>query len=221
MKKAVNILLIEDSKSYAQGMELLLNQHSKITNVFYASDYEKALDLLKVKVIDVVILDLNFETKQYDGFTIAKKIRQQYSNIKIIVLSQHTRKHYHEKLIKEKLADAYLDKQLGIEETYTALDEVLKGNPYIDSNIASMLEIETWMHVSKREREVIELLIKGITQKEVADQLYIAPKTVAVHVRNLFDRFHVKNTTEMAVKYVKYKTANRENIEDSIPPFKK
>ena len=162
-----NILLIEDSKSYAQGMELLLNQHSKITNVFYASDYEKALDLLKVKVIDVVILDLNFETKQYDGFTIAKKIRQQYSNIKIIVLSQHTRKHYHEKLIKEKLADAYLDKQLGIEETYTALDEVLKGNPYIDSNIASMLEIETWMHVSKREREVIELLIKGITQKEV------------------------------------------------------
>ena len=64
MKKAVNILLIEDSKSYAQGMELLLNQHSKITNVFYASDYEKALDLLKVKVIDVVILDLNFETKQ-------------------------------------------------------------------------------------------------------------------------------------------------------------
>jgi len=107
------------------------------------------------------------------------------------------------------------------DEGASALDEVLKGNPYIDSNIASMLEIETWMHVSKREREVIELLIKGITQKEVADQLYIAPKTVAVHVRNLFDRFHVKNTTEMAVKYVKYKTANRENIEDSIPPFKK
>lgn len=221
MKNQIDILLVEDSKSYAQGMELLLKQHPKIANVFYASDYEKALDILKDEDIDVVILDLNFETKQYDGFTIAKKIRQQYANIKIIVLSQHTRKQYYEKLIKEKLADAYLDKQLGIEETYTALDEVLKGNPYIDSNIASMLEIESWMHVSRREREVIELLTKGITQKEVADQLCIAPKTVEVHLRNLFERFHVKNTTELVVKYVKYKTANRENIEDSIPPFKK
>lgn len=220
MKNTIHILLIEDSKSYAQGMELLLQQHPKVSGISYAPDYENALDSLKNQTVDVVILDLNFETKQYDGFTIAKKIRQQYPKIKIIVLSQHTRKLYHEKLIRERLADAYLDKQLGIEETFMALDEVLKGNSYIDRNIANMLEIETWMHLSKREREVVGLLCEGLTQKEVADRLCIAPKTVEVHIRNLFERFGVKNTAELVVKYVRYKSANREDIEDSIPPFK-
>ncbi len=163
---------------------------------------------------------MNFETKHFDGFTIAKKIRQQYPKIKIIVLSQHTRKQYYEKLINDNLADAYLDKQLGVEETYTALETVLKDDQYIDKNIVEMLEIETWMHVSNREREVIELLSEGLTQKEVADRLCIAPKTVEVHIRNLFERFEVKNTTELVVKYLRYKNANREDIEDSIPPFK-
>ncbi|MFV0572192.1 MAG: response regulator [Xanthomarina gelatinilytica] len=219
MKQTIDILLIEDSKSYAQGMELLLKQHDKIDNVFYAPDYKTAMDVFKAETIDIVILDLNFETSDFDGFTIAKKIRQQYPGIKIIILSQHTRKQYHQELFDNNLADAYLDKQLGVKETYAALDAVSLGKKYVDNNILEMLEIETWMRVSKREREVIELLSQGLTQKEVADRLCISPKTIEVHTRNLFERFEVKNTTELAVKYIQYKNANREDVEDSKPPF--
>lgn len=221
MKRKVDILMIEDSKSYAQGMELLLKQNTSVAEVFYASDYSSALDALKERNIDIVILDLNFETEEYDGFIIANKIKQQYPIIKIIVLSQHIRKQHYKRLIEEELVDAYLDKQLGIEETYIALETVLKGHSYVDSNIYNMLEIETWMHLSLREREVVELLCEGITQKEVANNLCISPKTVETHIRNLFERFKVKNTTELVAKYMKYKNANRENIEGTIPPFKK
>lgn len=217
----MNILLVEDSRSFAQGMELLLRQHSEVAEVFYTAGFEESLEILSYEKIHVVILDLNFETKRYDGFVIAKKIRQQYPAIKIIILSQHTRKGYYNRLFNEGLADAYLDKQLGIEETFAALDAVRKGKQYIDRNITEMLEIETWMHVSKREREVIEVLSQGLTQKEAADQLFIAPKTIEVHIRNLFERFSVKNTTELVVKYLKYKNANREDVENSTPPFKR
>jgi DNA-binding NarL/FixJ family response regulator len=219
MKDDLQILLVEDSISYAQGMKLLLKQHPNVSVVYHTTDYETTFEILKSNLIEVVILDLNFETKEFDGFKIAKKIKQQYPKIKIMVLSQHTRKQYYERLFDECHVDAYLDKQLGIEETYTALETVIGGGIYIDTNIAQMLEIEQWMHISKREREVLELLVKGFTQKEIADQLFIAPKTVEVHLRNLFERFGVKNSVELVVKYVKYKTANRENIEDSMPPF--
>lgn len=220
MNKTINILIIEDSLSYAQGMEALLIQQDSVHSVTICLEFNAALEVLKNKPIDVVILDLNFETNTFDGFIIASKIRQQYQSIKIIVLSQHTRKHYYDKLIGEKLADAYLDKQLGIEEVYIALEMVTKGKQYIDKNILAMLEIQQWMLLSKREKEVVELIAKGLTQKEIADQLCIAPKTVEVHIRNLFQRFDVKSSTQLAVRYMRYKNANRENVEDSTAPFK-
>jgi DNA-binding NarL/FixJ family response regulator len=219
MKNQVDILIVEDSKSYAQGMELLLLQHPLVNNVNYASNYEIALETLKKTAIQVVLLDLNFQTNQYDGFVIAKKIRQQYPEIKIIVLTQHTRKHHYKRLIDEKLSDAYLDKQLGIEETFEALDVVLAGQVYVDKNILEMMDINSWMRISKREQEVLDYLVKGKTQKETADILCISPKTVAKHIRNLMERFNVKNTTELVAKYIKYKNGNRENIDGSTPPF--
>lgn len=221
MKQNLNILLVEDSISYAQGMELLLMQHPNIKKVLQAINFEVTLDTLKANVIDIIILDLNFETKQFDGFMIAKKVKQQYPSIKVMILTQHTRKQHYDRLFNDCKVDAYLDKQLGVEETYTAIETVMKGQKYIDKNISEMLEIEQWMYASKREQDVIKLIAKGITQKEIADTLHIAPKTVEVHIRNLFQRFGVKNSTELVVKYLKYKNANRENIEDSTPPFRK
>jgi DNA-binding NarL/FixJ family response regulator len=220
MKNELDILLVEDSISFAQGMELLLLQHSKIKKVLHTMNYEATLDVLKTNNIDIIILDLNFETKQFDGFMIAKKVKQQYPNIKIMVLTQHTRKHHYNRLFNECKVDAYLDKQLGIEETYAAIETVMKGQHYIDRNISEMLDIEQWMQASKREQEVIIQLMKGLTQKEIADKLFISPKTVEVHIRNLFHKFNVKNTTELVSKYIRYKNANRENIDESTAPFK-
>jgi DNA-binding NarL/FixJ family response regulator len=220
MKDKLNILLVEDSVSFAQGMELLLLQHPKIKKVLHTINYEATLDVLKMNSIDIIILDLNFETKQFDGFMIAKKVKQQYPIIKIMILTQHTRKHHYNRLFNECKVDAYLDKQLGIEETYAAIETVMKGQRYIDKNISEMLEIEQWMQASKREQEVIIQLMKGLTQKEIADKLFISPKTVEVHIRNLFHKFNVKNTTELVSKYIRYKNANRENIDESTAPFK-
>lgn len=219
MKKVINILLVEDSKSFAQGMELLLKQFSNVGNVLHSIGQKEIFDILEREEINIAILDLNLETKHFDGFSVAKKIRQSYQSVKIIVLSQHTRKQYYNILFKENLADAYLDKQLGVEEIFKAIEAVISGKQYVDRNIIRMLEIETWMHVSKREKEVIQLLRGGLTQKEVASHLGISPKTIEGHLRNMFERFLVKNTTELIAKYIKYINSTREDVEDSFSPF--
>ena len=220
MTSLLKILIVEDSQIFAQGLELLLDQHPLVERIKIASNYEDTLIYLKENFIDIIILDLNFETNEYDGFIIAKKVKQLYPNIKIMILTQHTRISHYERLFNECNVDAYLDKQLGVEETFSAIDSIMKGKKYIDHNISEMLEIEGWMKASERENQVIQLLIEGFTQKEIADKLNISPKTVEVHIRNLFNKFNVKNSIELVGKYVKYKSANRENAEDSIPPFK-
>ena len=69
MKKNIQILLVEDSVSYAQGMELLLMQHPSVSKVDHTKDYKDTLDFLKDNVVDVIILDLNFETDEFNGET--------------------------------------------------------------------------------------------------------------------------------------------------------
>lgn len=220
MKTALSVLIVEDHLGFAEGMELLLLQHPNVKEVHIANTYEKALDTLKKHTVDIVILDLHFETDAYDGFLIAKKIKQQYPHIKIMILTQHARKSHYNRLFNECKVDAYLDKKLGIKETYHAMEQVMQGKTYSDHSILEMLEIEEWMEMTTREKEVIALLGKGLTQKEIADRLCVVPKTVEAHISKLLHKFKVKNSVELIAKYIKYKSANREHIESSIPPFK-
>ncbi len=218
MKKNIQILLVEDSVSYAEGMELLLIQNENIGKVHHVVNYQDTLNFLKDSTnpfIDIIILDLNFETDEFDGETIAKKVRQQYPEMRIIVLTQLVTKYYYNKLFKQCKVNAFLDKQLSVEETYNALEAVMNGDTYIDKNIARMIEIGQFMHITKREQEVLELLVKGNTQKKIAAKLFISPKTVEVHIRNLFERFEVKSSTELVVKYLRYKNGNRNNNDGS------
>jgi len=220
MKEGIQILIIEDHLSFAQGMELLLRQHPLISEVHIATNRKDALDILKLKAITIVILDLNFDTNAYDGFDIANKIKQLYPTVKIMILTQHARKTHHKRLFEECKVDAYLDKKLGIDETFYAIDQVMKGEVYIDESIQEMLGIGEFMKISHREKEVLELLCQGYIHKEIADKLHIVHKTVEVHVRNLRDRLEVKNTAELCTRYTRYKNANRDNIDDTTPPFK-
>jgi DNA-binding NarL/FixJ family response regulator len=160
--------------------------------------------------VAVAILDLNFESEDYNGFVIAKKIKAFYPDIKIIILTQQAKIENYEILFNEIHVDGYLDKQLGIEETLDALEAVKSGKHYVDKNISAMLEIGRWLDISKREKEVIKLLSMGLTQKEIADDLFISNRTVETHIKNLMKKMGAKNTTHLVTIYTKYINGNRE-----------
>jgi DNA-binding NarL/FixJ family response regulator len=220
MSQTCAILVIDDSIIFSQGLQALLIQHEKIASIELAHDYSSAMGMLRNHKIDIVILDLNFTDSDYDGFIIARKVKQLYPAIKIIILTQCAQIDHYETLIKKLKVNAYLDKKLGIEETTAALNAVLLGETYIDKNISEMLSIGRWLAISKREREVINLLVGGSSQKEIGAKLFISPKTVESHVRNLCHKLKAKNSIELASMYVKYRSANRENYDDTTPPFK-
>ncbi|QHI36407.1 Transcriptional regulatory protein UhpA [Kordia antarctica] len=219
MKSSLTIMIIDDSILFSEGLEQLLMYNSLVKNVISCHNYEQAAKNLENSIVDIILLDLNFETNEYDGFSIAKLIRERYPKIKIIILTQHAKVDYYETLIEDYNLDGYVDKQLSAKNVFDAIQEVFKGNKYVDKNITKMLLLGKWLKLSKRENEVIELISKGITQKETALELYISPKTVESHLKNLCERFNVKNSVELINTYTNYKKSNRENYEKTTAPF--
>ena len=153
MSNKANILIVDDSLIFSQGLALLLEQYPKqVSSVIVAHNYQQTLSLLTKEKISILILDLNFESEDYNGFVIAKKVKNLYPKIKIIILTQQAKIDNYETLFNDIEVDGYLDKQLGVEETLEALNCVMNGEKYVDKNIKSMLEIGRWLDISKREK---------------------------------------------------------------------
>ncbi len=207
-----DILIVDDSVIFSQGLVSLLEQYPNyVKSIRVAHNYQQALSILSLKKVTTLILDLNFESEDYNGFVIAKKVKTFYPKIKIIILTQEAKIDHYEVLFNDINVDGYLDKQLGVEETLGALKAVMDGETYIDKNIKAMLEIGKWLNISNREKEVITLLTTGLTQKEIAHSLNISNRTVETHIKNLTLKMDAKNTAHLVSIYTKYKSGNREN----------
>jgi two-component system secretion system response regulator SalR len=215
------IIIIEDSKVFAKGLQMLLIQKENINQVFTALNYSEAIQYLEHENISIAIVDLHFRTSHYDGFTIAEKLASNYPNVKIMILSDYVQTDYYDRLFKNKSVKAYLDKQSDDIDIFEGIDTVLKDNIYLSPSIEKLKELDKWMVLTRREKEVLEQLVKGLTQSKIADLFFISEKTVGRHVMNLLQKFNVHNTPELVAKYVKYRNSNDENVDERSPPFQR
>jgi DNA-binding NarL/FixJ family response regulator len=209
----VAVLIVDDSVIFAEGLALLL-EHSVplVESTVIAIDYKSTLSILSSQSIDLIILDVNFDSEDFNGFDIARKVKQLFPEIKIIMLTQRVKIDYYELLIDDIKVDGYLDKRFGIEEILYAITAVVNGEQYIDENIKKMLEIGRWLTVTKREKEVLDLLIEGDTQKEIGVKLFISSRTVESHIKNLCLKMEAKNTAQLIATYTRYLKSNREGL---------
>lgn len=207
------ILIVDDSIIFSQGLSLLLKQFPKeVESIFTAHNYEEALAYLSSENITTLLLDLNFESKDYSGFDLAKIIKESYPGKKVIILSQQAKVENYQVLFNEIGVDGYLDKQLGIDETLGALRAVMNGEKFLDKNISSMLSLGKWLDLSKREKDVVDLLSGGLTQKEIAHDLNISRRTVETHIKNMTKKVGAKNSVELVSLYTEYRKGNRERL---------
>lgn len=215
-----NILIIEDSKVFAKGIRMLLTQLNYVDNIYTALDYQAALSFLVEKNVSLVILDLNFRVSEYDGFMIAEKIKLDFSDVKIMILTDYVQTDYYYRLFENNNVKGYMDKQSDEDQLFEGIKTIIAGGIYLCPSIQKLKEIDKWMVFTRREKEVIELLVKGLTQSRISEILFISDKTVGRHVMNLLQKFKVKNTTELVAKYVRYKNSNDERVDEHLPPFK-
>lgn len=215
---AIRIVLIEPKDLVRVGLATALTkQMPKAEVVGHAATGEKGLTLIKTKSPAIVILDLDLP--QMNGLEIIQFLKQQYPKLKIMVLTANRES---ECVLSafDAGVDSYCLQHHPISLITTALQQTHQGNHWIDPTIAHhliqrhrvpslseppetapRLFDESWEmieHLTTREVAVLELMTKGLTNKEIATQLYIGSGTVKSHVASLMQKFGARSRTEAA-----------------------
>jgi DNA-binding NarL/FixJ family response regulator len=205
--KLTRILIVDDHAIVRKGIQMLLDSEPVIQVVGEAQNGEEAMGQVEQLQPDVVLMDLVMPGE--DGLGATALIKRHYPEVKVIVLTT-----FNDPLqIMAALragADGYLLKDADGEALLQAIQAVQKGgmplHPAIANYIRETLEqadMNRLYSLTDREKEVLQLVAKGLSNKEVAHKLSLTEGTVRVYVSHIFDKLNVSSRTEAAVQAAK------------------
>ncbi|MBL1232104.1 MAG: DNA-binding response regulator [Flavobacteriales bacterium] len=213
--ETINILLVDDHTLIREGLKLILKKNKNFKIIGEASNGVEAIRYIdkNAEKIHVVMLDITMP--ELDGFEVAKIIKQNHPEIKILALTMHSEESYITKMIDVGV-HGYVLKDSNLEDLSTAIKTILEGKPYYSSDVSAIM-INSLMNKDKkkdnseldnltdREVQIINLITEGMKSSEIADQLRLSTRTIEVHRRNLMKKLDVKNTAELVSFVLKSK----------------
>lgn len=211
MNSKIKIAVVDDQYLFRQGLISLLKEYDKLDVIIEASNGKELLEKMKVKQPHVVLLDL--EMPLMDGIETTISIKSRYPKVKIIILTMHTDDQFIIHLL-EKGASGFLPKDKDIEIVVDAIYSVLEKGYYFDERISKamvkgLLKTKkanpsfTAHYLSEKEIVIINLICKEHTNKEIAEKLFISPRTVDTHRENILLKTGAKNTAGIVMYAVK------------------
>ena len=198
----ISVLIADDHQLFRQGLASMLKAFSQLKVVGQAAHGAEALEMIAEYPPDVLLLDI--EMPEVDGFMVLKKLRKSNLNTKVLVLTMHHSATFIKNIVAAG-ADGYLKKDSDQEVLLNAIEQVHKTGAYYPPDtthlvLESLKEKNKPVEVTPREKEVILLIVEGLTTKEIAERLYISKNTVESHRQNILLKLEVKNSAEL-VKY--------------------
>lgn len=212
MSTTIRVVLADDHVFVRDGIKSLLENEANIEVVGEATDGLEALKIVETEQPDLLILDIRMPN--LTGIEVVEKLRSQNNLVKIVMLSMHESEEYVLKSIRAG-ADGYLLKGSSKEEFLKAVHTVANGGKYFSGDISSILigqlsnpvtslEAKQFfdedLMITKREKEILKLLLSGKGNKEIAEALDISKRTAEVHRFNLMKKLKVKNLMELSNK---------------------
>ncbi len=206
----IKVLLVDDHDLVRTGIESLLNSVDDILVVGVSNCGEQAIDMLNVIVPDIILMDINMPG--IGGVEACRRMLQHNENVKIIVLSVLNDGPIPQQLLKMGVS-GYISKNSPVDEMVSAIHRVMEGNRFLSTEVANNLAFQgipgtntsPFSKLSKREAEVVNLILRGKNIKEMAELLVISDKTVNTYRYRLYDKLKVKNDVELTRLAVKFK----------------
>ena len=207
--KPIRILLADDHALIRTGIRNLLEGSPEFEVVGEASDGEEVLKKTKTLSPDVIIIDISMP--KISGIDATKQIVESHPTIKVLVLTMHENAEYIYQIFKAG-ANGYLLKNAGKEELIDAIRAVSEGKKFIGRHVSDLMVSEYMKKanardegtdespLTNRESEVLELIARGLNNQQIADQLYISPRTVDTHRTNIMQKIHVHDAANL-VRY--------------------
>lgn len=203
-----NILLTDDHHIVREGMKFLLSTTDDIDVVADFGSGRETLDYLKEnhESLDLVLLDLVMP--EMDGIELTRKIKSDFPKVKILILSSYTSEEYIRPVFAAR-ADGYIIKEMEADELVDAIKSVIKGRSVIHPNILEVIDRSGEMPhekniLSNREIEVLKEIVKGKSNKEIGETLFVSEKTVKTHVSHILNKLEVSDRTQAVIYAIKY-----------------
>lgn len=203
----VRVFIVDDHPMVLAGLHSLLGGLENIEVIGSVSNAFDAIPFIQKNRPDVVLLDINLP--EISGIDLCKKIHQQFPSIRILGMSTFSERSYISRMI-ENGASGYLIKSASAEEIAEAIHTIGDGKIYLSVAMEhlgkplSVLPSESLPALTKREKEVLQLISEGLTNNQVAEKLFISPLTVDSHRKNLLTKLNVNNTASLITLAVKH-----------------
>jgi DNA-binding NarL/FixJ family response regulator len=205
MKNKLKVMLVDDHKLVRKGIKALIEKENKLISITEADSAENALELLSISLPNIIITDLSMPGMS--GINLITEVKKIYPEIGVLVLSMHNDKDY----IMDALdagAMGYLTKDAPPEEIIEAINNLSIGKMYYSSSLTDILarqiirtnkgeELVKSIKITIREIEVLQLIIKGLSNKDIADELVLSKRTIDNHRSNLMKKMGAKNTADI------------------------
>lgn len=199
----IKVFIIDDHKMVVEGLQLMLTSAPEIETIGFALGGEEGIKLVKEAKPDIILLDINMDGM--NGIDTCKVLQKEYPEGKVIAISMHKES----SLIKMMLnngAKGYVLKNAGQDEVVNAIKSVYGGKTFL-GEIANEIIIQSISHkeknktsqnpfpsLSRREKEVLTLILDERTTQEIAERLFISFGTVETHRRNMLTKTGARNT---------------------------
>ncbi len=210
--KKINVMLVDDQVLLREGLKTIINLQNHMEVIGEASNGKEALALLKEMAIDVILMDIRMP--EMDGIEATLKIKRDYPSIAIIVLTTFNE----ESLIIDALvsgADGYLLKDIDAEHLVKAIEDAYNGNLLLPTKVATVLASRLSGHhtnpsthigfgiaeeLTERELEVGRLLSEGMTNKQIANMLFLSEGTVKNYISEIYKKLGTSNRTKAGIR---------------------
>ncbi|MGI6452568.1 MAG: response regulator [Syntrophomonadaceae bacterium] len=203
----VRVLIADDHSLVREGLRRLLEMDGNFEIITEVGDGQGAINIARKAQPEVILMDVNMPGT--DGITATRVIKREFPSTKIIALTI-----YEDEKVVEMVrsgVSAYVLKDVVGSELIDTIHRVIKGEVVIHPRVASRLVREITgnnrrkeeIKLTKREKDVLSFLVKGKSNKEMADLMFISEKTVKNHLTSLFRKLGVKDRTQAAVYALK------------------
>lgn len=204
-EKQYRVLLADDHVLIRHGIKNIIKKNDQLVVVGEVSNGKQLMASLEDSDIDLIILDIAMP--DIGGMEAIGLVKKKYPWIKILMLTMHKNKQYFYNAMAAG-ADGYLMKDDSDEELLVAIAKVLSGKSYISpfmtddfaDDVINMYRNEgrtPFQELTKREKEILSLVVQGFTSRQMAEQLNLSQRTIDHHRSNLLRKFNRKNSVEL------------------------
>lgn len=200
----IRILIADDHAMFVDGIESILKKEKDIDVIGRCYTGASVLEFVQKDQPDIILLDINFP--DMTGIEVSQKILTEFKEVKILAISMFNEESFVTEILNNG-AQGYILKNTGREELLKAIRTICDGNTYFSEEVTNTImngllkkrkesskKTNFFPKISRREKEVLALIMQEHTTQEIADKLFISLKTVESHRSNLLNKLNARNT---------------------------